>query len=149
MDPASCHVAHSFAEDFGRIRTYWQRRPLQLLTRPGPFRARCSRSLSLSLSLRERQRERARAQKIPTSSLLARFIEAGLKVGGYTFQMKLDELLERSDEMRFLAQGIYGRRRSSLPLWASDVQHETRLTGTSSRPKARRELWRHASSSQT
>lgn len=47
--------------DFGRIRTYWQRRPLQLLTR---------------------------------------FIEAGLKVGGYTFQMKLDELLERSDEMR-------------------------------------------------
>ena len=29
-----------------------------------------------------------------------RFLEAGLKVGGYTFQMKLDELLQRSDEMR-------------------------------------------------
>ena len=47
--------------DFGRIRTYWQRRPFQLLTR---------------------------------------FLEAGLKVGGYTFQMKLDEALGRSDEMR-------------------------------------------------
>ena len=29
-----------------------------------------------------------------------RFLEAGLKVGGYTFQMKLDEFLNRSDEMR-------------------------------------------------
>lgn len=47
--------------DFGRIRSYWQRRPFQLISR---------------------------------------FVEAGLKVGGYTFQLKLDELLNRSDEMR-------------------------------------------------
>lgn len=47
--------------DFGRIRSYWQRRPFQLISR---------------------------------------FVEAGLKVGGYTFQLKVDELLNRSDEMR-------------------------------------------------